>query len=279
MANVRSRTAAPPPPPAALPLPAPRRSLCHRAALSRACEMRRTASLSLAAAGVISGRTSASGRLYVPQSRRRIRSPGRLRAEGCGWDGRGVVSTVRGSARHGGGQGAAARRHREQQQLSTWWRGCWGRASGGPAAEDISARPKYKGRLCACTARRLLECRWRWEALVPSARCGGGERRAGGGGHRRATQAQGPPSTRYRIGSLACVPPPPSAGWQSRMDVEVCVVPRRCCCCETHNARALRTPKHGGRYRNGRRRGRHSLLLHRPLIGGGRGKVRPSPLS
>ena len=35
----------------------------------------------------------------------------------------------------------------------TWWRGCWGRASGGPAAEDISAPPKYKGRLCACTAR------------------------------------------------------------------------------------------------------------------------------
>jgi hypothetical protein len=28
--------------------------------------------------------------------------------------------------------------------------------------------------------------------------------------------------------------------------------------------------KHRGRYRNGRRRGRHSLLLHRPLIGGGR---------
>ena len=35
----------------------------------------------------------------------------------------------------------------------TWWRGCWGRASGGPAAEDIGAPPKYKGRLCACTAR------------------------------------------------------------------------------------------------------------------------------
>ena len=50
---------------------------------------------------------------------------------------------------------------------------------------------------------------------MPSARCGGGERRAGGGGHQRATQAQGPPSTRHRIGCLACVPPPPSAGWQS----------------------------------------------------------------
>ena len=42
-----------------------------------------------------------------------------------------------------------------------------------------------------------------------------------------------------------------------------------CCCCETHNAHALRAPKHEGRNRNGRRRGRHSLLLHRPLIGGG----------
>ena len=40
---------------------------------------------------------------------------------------------------------------------------------------------------------------------------------------------------------------------------------------ETHNAHALRAPKHEGRYRNGRRRGRHSLLLHRPLIGGWRG--------
>ena len=28
-------------------------------------------------------------------------------------------------------------------------------------------------------------------------------------------------------------------------------------------------PQHGGRYRNGRRHGRHSLLLDRPLIGGG----------
>ena len=98
----------------------------------------------------------------------------------------------------------------------TWWRGCWGRASGGPAAEDIGARPKYKGRLCACTARSCSSAGGEREALVPSARCGGGERRAGGGGHRRATQAQGPPSTRYRIGCLACVPPPPSAGWPVR---------------------------------------------------------------
>ena len=99
-------------------------------------------------------------------------------------DGRGVVSTGPWSARHGGGHGAAARRHREQQQVSTWCTGrCWRaaggarrggeaaggrrrlqvcrrrrrsacaecemrrRASGGPAAEDHGARPKYKGRL------------------------------------------------------------------------------------------------------------------------------------
>jgi hypothetical protein len=30
---------------------------------------------------------------------------------------------------------------------------------------------------------QLLERRWRREAFVPSARCGGDERRAGGGGH------------------------------------------------------------------------------------------------
>ena len=34
-----------------------------------------------------------------------------------------------------------------------------------------------------------------------------------------------------------------------------------------HNAHGPRTPKHGGRYRYGRGHGRHSLLLHRPLIG------------
>ena len=45
-----------------------------------------------------------------------------------------VGGTVRGSARHGGGQGAAARRHSEQQQLSTW---CTGR--GGEAAGDERA--------------------------------------------------------------------------------------------------------------------------------------------
>jgi hypothetical protein len=118
------------------PSPAPAPSIASPpggAVPSAACEMRRT-SVALAAAGVISGRTSASGRLYVSRSRRLIRSPGRLRAEGCGWGGRGVVSTVRGSARHGGGQGAAARRHSEQQQLSTW---CTGR--GAEAAWDERA--------------------------------------------------------------------------------------------------------------------------------------------
>jgi hypothetical protein len=175
---------------------------------SVACEMRRTSFVALAAAGVISGRTSASGRSYVLYWRRLIRSPGRLRTEGCGWNGRGVVSTVRGSARHGGGQGAAARRHREQQQLSTWctgrggeaaggeraagrWRRTLAReqstraafhalrrsaggegkrlcrvrdavaASGGPAAEDIGARPKHKGRLARAIgsiASRVYRC-------------------------------------------------------------------------------------------------------------------------
>jgi hypothetical protein len=202
-----------------------------------ACEMRRTPSVALAAAGVISGRTSASGRKYVSRSRRLIRSPGRLRAEGCGWDGRGVVSTVRGSARHGGGQGAAARRHREQQQqLSTWCTGRDGEAAGDEraagrrrrtSARDPSTRAALHGtwwRGC-WWHRRLQQCRRRREALVPSARCGGGERRAGGGGHRRATQVQGPPSTRYRIECLACVPPPPSqqGGSPTRRDVQVCV--------------------------------------------------------
>ena len=39
----------------------------------------------------------------------------------------------------------------------------------------------------------------------------------------------------------------------------------------SHDAHDLRTPKHEGLYRNGRRCGRHNLLLHRPLIGGIRG--------
>ena len=35
-----------------------------------------------------------------------------------------------------------------------------------------------------------------------------------------------------------------------------------------HTAHNLRTPKHEGLYRYGRRCGRHNLLLHKPLIGG-----------
>ena len=49
-----------------------------------------------------------------------------------------------------------------------------------------------------------------------------------------------------------------------------------CCCCSTQRAN-LRTPKHEGLYRYGRRCGRHNLLLHRPLIGGmGGGAASPS---
>ena len=171
--------------------------------------MRRTESVALAAAGVISGRTSASGRLYVFQSRRLIRSPGRLRAEGCGWGTDGQHGPW--NARHGGGHGAAARRHREQQQVSTWCTGrCWRaaggarrggeaaggrrrlqvcrrrrrsacaecemrrRASGGPAAEDHGARPKYKGRLAravrivcfACVPPRRPSAKWQSDVQV-----------------------------------------------------------------------------------------------------------------
>jgi hypothetical protein len=181
--------------------------------------MRRTSSVALAAAGVISGRTSASGRLYVLLLRRLIRSPGRLRAEGCGWDGRGVVSTVRGSARHGGGQGAAARRHREQQQLSTWCTGRGGEAAGDERAAGRRRRTLARDPSTRAACVHALRAAARVQVAKGKRLCrvrdaAASERRAGGGGHRRATQAQGPPSTRYRIGCLACVPPP-SAGWQS----------------------------------------------------------------
>jgi hypothetical protein len=44
-----------------------------------------------------------------------------------------------------------------------------------------------------------------------------------------------------------------------------------------HTAHNLRTPKHEGLYRYGRRCGRHNPLLHRPLIGGmGGGAASPS---
>ena len=68
-----------------------------RRAQQRWCDMRRTPSFALAVACVISGRTSASGRLYVLVSRRLICSRGRSGAEGVGWDGRGVVSKGRGA--------------------------------------------------------------------------------------------------------------------------------------------------------------------------------------
>ena len=101
------------------------------------------------------------------------------------------------SARHGGRarscsskapRAAAAAVHVVR---GTWWRGCWGH-------------------------RRLKECRWRSEALVPSARCGGGERRAGGGGHRRATQAQGPPGTGRRAEAAGGIAGCRNAGGQGR---------------------------------------------------------------
>jgi hypothetical protein len=42
--------------------------------------------------------------------------------------------------------------------------------------------------------------------------------------------------------------------------------------------RRLRTPKHEGLYRYGRRCGRHNLLLRRPLVGGMR-EAQPPPLA
>ena len=197
MANVRSRTAAPPPPPAALPLP-PAPSIASPpggAVPSVACEMRRTSSVALAAAGVISGRTSASGRLYVPPYRRLIRSPGRLRAEGCGWDGRGVVSTVRGSARHGGGQGAAARRHREQQQLSTWCTGRGGEAAGGERAAGRRRRTLARDPSTRAACVHALRAAARVQVAKGSACAECEMRRRRAAGRRRRTSARDP-STR-----------------------------------------------------------------------------------
>ena len=160
MANVRSRTAAPPPPPAAFPLPPPCRSHRHRAALSRARRVRNAAH-----------RIPRSGCCWRDQRedlgvgpfvRVTIQEAHPLAWPiACG--GLRVGRTRRGQ--HGPWQRAARRRARSCSSKApraaaavhvvhgTWWRGCWGRASGGPAAEDIGARPKYKGRLCACTAR------------------------------------------------------------------------------------------------------------------------------
>jgi len=194
MANVRSRTAAPPPPPAALPLPRPidRFATGRRCPERVACEMRRTESVALAAAGVISGRTSASGRLYVLGSRRLIRSPGRLRAEGCGWDGRGVVSTVRGSARHGRGQGAAARRHSEQQQLSTWCTGRGGEAAGGERAAGRRRRTLARDPSTRAACVHALRAAARVQVAKGSACAECEMRRRRAAGRRRRTSARDP---------------------------------------------------------------------------------------
>ena len=93
----------------------------------------RTESVALAVAGVISGRTSASGRPYVPQSRRLIRSPGRSRAEGCGggtdaaWSARSVERTARRWAWSSKAQRAAAGVHEVHGT-------CWRAAGDEPAA-------------------------------------------------------------------------------------------------------------------------------------------------
>ena len=134
----------------------------------------RTESVALAVAGVISGRTSASRRPYVPQSRRLIRSPGRSRAEGCGWDGRGVVSTASGA--HGTAVGmelqleGTASSSRCPRGARDVLESCWGRASSGPAAEDLSARPKYKGRLARALRRNVcFACAYPVPPCRPSA--------------------------------------------------------------------------------------------------------------
>jgi len=160
MAKVRSRTAAPPPPPAALPLPPPRRSLRHRAALSRARRVRNAAHQIRPSGCCWRDQREDLGvgpfvRVFIQEAHPLAWSIA------CG--GLRVGRTRRGQ--HGPWQRAARRRARSCSSKApraaaavlvvhgTWWRGCWGRASGGPAAEDIGARPKYKGRLCACTAR------------------------------------------------------------------------------------------------------------------------------
>jgi hypothetical protein len=45
-----------------------------------------------------------------------------------------------------------------------------------------------------------------------------------------------------------------------------------------HNAHDLRTPKHEGLYRYGRRCGQHNLLFHSALVGGTGGGAQPPPL-
>ena len=156
MAKVRSRTAAPPPPPAALPLPPPRRSLRHRAALSRACRVRNAAHPIRTRRSGCCWRDQREDLGVGPSVRSSIQEAHPLAwSIACG--GLRVGRTRRGQ--HGPWQRAARRRARSCSSKApraaaavhvvhgTWWRGCWGRASGGPAAEEIGARPKHKGRL------------------------------------------------------------------------------------------------------------------------------------
>ena len=210
MANVRSRTAAPPPPPAALPLPPPRRSLRHRAALSRARRVRNAAHLIRRSGCCWRDQREDLGvgpfvRVFIQEAHPLAWSIA------CG--GLRVGRTRRGQ--HGPWQRAARRRARSCSSKApraaaavhvvhgTWWRGCWGRASGGPAAEDISARPKYKGRLCACTARSCSSAGGEGKRL-----CRVRDAAAASGGS-AAEDIGAPPKNKGRlaraIGCLACV--------------------------------------------------------------------------
>ena len=119
--------------------------------------MRRTPYVALAVACVISGRTSASGRLYVSVSRRLIRSRDRSGAKGCGWDGRGVVSKGRGALGTAEDkklqlEGTAGRAGVQVVQ-GTWWRERWR----GPRRLQ-----EAKGRACAeREMRRRRAAGWR----------------------------------------------------------------------------------------------------------------------
>jgi len=152
------RAAAPPCGPS--PAPAPSTASPPGGALPRvACEMWRTRSVALAAAGVISGRTSASGRPYVPSSRRLIRSPGRLRAEGCGWDdavwsARSVERTARRRARScsSKAQRAAAAVHVVHGK---WWSAAGGERAAGRRL-STSARDQVQGPPCTGRGAELL---------------------------------------------------------------------------------------------------------------------------
>jgi hypothetical protein len=84
------------------------------------------------------------------------------------------------------------------------------------SARSVAARGTAEGKeLQLEGTASSSSCRWRKGSAC--AECEMRRRRAAG--RRRRTSARDPstkpPSTRYRIGCLACVPPPPSAGWQS----------------------------------------------------------------